>query len=273
MLVKACGGRRGRRATEERFVAELARVDGQAITLSTMAEAVAALEMELTVGRGSTLFTLNLDHLVKLRRDPAFRQAYSQARHVTADGWPIVWLARRQRLGVRRTAGADMVLPLCDMAARRGLPIFLFGSSEAVLARTAAQLRARDPRLDVRGWSAPRFGFEPHSSEAAAAARRIAESGARLCFVALGAPKQELFAQAAFAQAPHTAFVCIGAGLDFIAGVQRRAPRAMQRLHLEWAWRLACEPRRLAGRYVDCALLFASLLVRGSAATRRFAER
>src|SRR5262249_6753172 len=80
----------------------------------------------------------------------------------------------------------------------------------------------------------------------------IGDSGADICFVALGAPKQELFADYAKSILPTVSFVCIGAGLDFIAGAQVRAPGWMQRWNLEWLWRAASDPQRLLYRYLLC---------------------
>ena len=90
-------------------------------------------------------------------------------------------------------------------------------------------------------------------------AARIRASGARLCLVALGAPKQELLADALAAHCPSVGFLCIGAALGFIAGHPRRAPLWMRRSGLEWLWRLAAEPHRLAARYAACAYAFVLL--------------
>ena len=84
----------------------------------------------------------------------------------------------------------------------------------------------------------------------------MVNSGADLCFVALGAPKQELFADHGKRLLPNVSFVCIGAGLDFIAGTQVRAPHWMQRWNLEWLWRAASNPRRLLYRYLLCMVLY-----------------
>lgn len=240
-------------------------VDGQAVSLRDMEETLAAVAASFDAGSGFTLYTLNLDHLVKRRQDAAFRGLYARATHVTADGWPVAVLARRADPGIAQTTGADLVVPLARLAARRGVPVYLFGSTTPVLAAAAAKLRAECPGLAIAGCAAPPLGFDPASGCGQAAASRIAASGARLCFVALGAPKQETFSDMAGAVGPGVGFVCIGAALDFLAGAQRRAPAPLQRLGLEWAWRLAREPRRLGIRYLRCAALFARLALRPGA--------
>lgn len=238
----------------------VARVDGWPINLASRDEAIVAIADSAERGESSATVTLNLDHLVKLRTSAAFRNAYRRARFVTADGAPIVRLARAEAPHIKRTTGADLVLPLAAAAAERGLAIYLFGSSPHVLGRAGARLAANaDDRLSIAGSESPPMGFDPEGADADAAIDRIVSSGARICFVALGAPKQEILAARAVDRGAPVAFVCIGAALDFIAGAQMRAPHFMQRLGLEWAWRLSTDPRRLAARYARCAVLLADL--------------
>lgn len=243
--------------------APLARVDGYAVNVSTLPEAVSRILQHARAGLGFTVFTLNLDHLVKLRIDARFRQAYRRADFVTADGGPIVELARRQGARLERTTGADLVVPLCQAAEREGVPVFLFGASDRSLDGARRRLKAQFPRLDVRGCEAPPLGFDPTSPAADEAGARIAASGARLCFVAFGAPKQELFADRMASRTSGVGWVCIGAALDFLAGEQKRAPKLFQRLGLEWAYRCALSPRRLGLRYARCAALYARLSLAG----------
>jgi N-acetylglucosaminyldiphosphoundecaprenol N-acetyl-beta-D-mannosaminyltransferase len=238
----------------------LARIDGQTINLATPDDAVSAAVARARNGEGFRLFTFNLDHVVKRRADAAFRAAYDSAELVSADGAPIAVLSRRQHAGIERTTGADLVIPLCAAAAQAGFPIALFGADTATLEKTAATLRARFPALVIAHSEAPPYGFVPTSDAAVAAAKRIEASGARLVFVALGAPKQELFATHMAQETPGLGFVCIGAALDFIAGTQVRAPAAFQKSGLEWLWRLARDPRRMAGRYALCAGALGSLV-------------
>jgi exopolysaccharide biosynthesis WecB/TagA/CpsF family protein len=110
-------------------------------------------------GRGFTLFTLNLDHLVKRRSDARFRDAYARADIVTADGQPVVQLARRGGAELERTTGADLVLPLCAAAAAEGAPIYLFGATEASLTTACARLKTLFPNLDVSRLRVSRHGL------------------------------------------------------------------------------------------------------------------
>jgi exopolysaccharide biosynthesis WecB/TagA/CpsF family protein len=198
---------------------------------------------------GGTVFTVNLDHFSKLQTDPEFRSAYERADYVTADGMPVVMLARAEGVAIERVTGADLVRPLVEAAAGAGLPVHFFGAEDTVLDRAIERLRVTAPDLLVAGREAPPMGFDPTGEAATAAARRIAASGARFCFVALGAPKQEIFARHAVVEAPGTIFLGVGAALEFIAGTRKRAPAFVQAMCLEWFWRMMQEPRRLAPRY------------------------
>jgi exopolysaccharide biosynthesis WecB/TagA/CpsF family protein len=250
-----------------------AEVDGQRINVLSPDDAVARVRARLLSGLGFTFATLNLDHLVKRRRDPAFRVAYSRATLVCADGAPIVALGRAQAPGLRRTTGADLLRPLCAMAAREGVRVAFFGSSSEIMSAAIAQLRGEFAGLDVAISESPAFGFDPTSAEAQAAGARIAASGARLCFVCLGAPKQELFADLLAQDHADIGFIGVGAAVDFIVGAQLRAPKLTQKLGMEWLWRTATDPRRLAGRYAECALLLARILVTGFGKGHRPAPR
>lgn len=215
---------------------------------------MAEIETCLSQSKGFTLATLNLDHAVKLHRDPAFRAAYLAHSHVVADGNPIVWLSRLAGRPVELVPGSELVQPLAALARRVGAPVALIGATDETLAKAAARLEAAYPGLQVAARIAPPFGFDPDSAEADTVLATAAAAGARMCFLALGAPKQERLAARGAKRLPGCGFVSIGAGLDFIAGTQTRAPLWARRLALEWAWRMLRNPRRLAGRYMACAL-------------------
>jgi N-acetylglucosaminyldiphosphoundecaprenol N-acetyl-beta-D-mannosaminyltransferase len=238
-------------------------VDGWFVNIRDVNELILSVVAQLMGSSESFMvFTLNLDHLVKLRRNNAFREAYARAKYVTADGFPVVTLARLSGFHIERTTGADLIEPTCEIAAQRNLPIFLIGSTLPALSASASYLMNRFPRLDIRGAFAPPPNFDPNSRLADEVIAMLSAAEVRLCFVALGAPRQELFSAKAMERTAGICFLPIGAGLDFIAGAQKRSPKLLQDLHLEWAWRLVQEPRRLARRYALCAILFLELLLK-----------
>lgn len=210
------------------------------------------LRKRLASRSGFAVATINLDHLAKLRRDEAFREAYAKHDIVVADGNPIVWLSRIAKRPVELIPGSDLIDPLAAMAAEMNVPVAFFGSNPSVLEAAAAALQARHPKLKLATRIAPPMHFDPTSQVAKRLLTDLVDSGAGLCFIALGAPKQELFAAFGREHAPEMGFVSIGAGLDFLAGRQIRAPRLIRALAIEWLWRLALSPRRLALRYLHC---------------------
>lgn len=243
---------------------------GRSVTVNATdrAELMADLTRRLLAGQGFSLATLNLDHVVKLRRDPAFLNAYAAHTHVTADGNPIVWVSRLAGHDVSLVPGSELIEPVAALAAKERVSVGLFGATPRSLEATAEALRKRYPDLSIAFCKAPAMGFDPCSAAADAAIAEIGESGARVVFLALGAPKQERFAARASAALPNVGFLSIGAGLDFVSGAQVRAPRLVRRLALEWAWRLLGNPRRLAARYGASAAILPGLLARASKARR-----
>jgi N-acetylglucosaminyldiphosphoundecaprenol N-acetyl-beta-D-mannosaminyltransferase len=205
----------------------------------------------LRLSRGFAVATLNLDHLVKLSSE-AFRDAYSAHDLITADGNPIVWMSRLAGRPVELVTGSDLVRPLAELAATQGTRIGMFGSTTDTLDLAARRLKTVVPGLDISLCMAPPMGFAPDGEEAEAAIRAYQAAGVQMIFVALGAPKQEIFAALGRRIAPEMGFVSIGAGLDFIAGRQSRAPVWIRKMALEWMWRLALDPRRMAARYLKC---------------------
>jgi len=246
-----------------------AAVEDLRISALPLAETAALICHNAGSVAAQNVFTLNLDHVVKMRKDAMFRGAYRRAGLITADGFPIVLACRLQGKRVSRVAGSDLIAPISAEAASSGKSIYLFGSSLQVLINASRFLHERNAGLTIAGVFAPPQGFNPISEDARRCIETIGDSGADLCFVALGAPKQELFADHGKSLLPNISFVCIGAGLDFIAGVQVRAPHWMQRSGLEWLWRAASDPQRLLYRYLLCMAALPGILARAAVVRRR----
>lgn len=230
------------------------------VNMRDFAQLSAEVRRRLAAQEGFALATLNLDHLVKIGADPAFAKAYAEQDLVVADGNPIVALSRLADRPVDLLPGSDLVRPLCDIAAGAGVPAAMVGSDAKTLSRAAAILENETPGLRVVLRHAPPMGFDPAGKEAREVLASLGERGIGLCFVALGAPKQECFAALGREVAPRVGFVSVGAGLDFIAGRQVRAPRWMRRLALEWLWRALSDVRRMVPRYARCFAILPGLV-------------
>ena len=230
------------------------------VNFPTEAALLADIEVRLKRGQGFAIATLNLDHVVKMRRNAGFLRAYRAHSHVVADGNPIVWLSRLSGRGeVSLVPGSELIEPVAALAARLGTPLAFLGSTDTVLRAAAQALEADHPGLKVAACLAPPYGFDPDGEAADRMLDQVVASGARICLLALGAPKQEVLAARGIARHPQMGFLSIGAGLDFIAGHQTRAPVWVRKIAMEWLWRMLSNPRRLARRYLDCALILPGL--------------
>ncbi|MBS2040538.1 WecB/TagA/CpsF family glycosyltransferase [bacterium] len=191
------------------------------------------------------------------------RQRYRMQRFdlVVPDGQPLVWaLNHLHRAGlIDRVYGPELTLRLCEEAARRQLPLYLYGSRAEVLGPLQGNLLRRFPNLIVAG-SSPSLFRRTSAEEKTAIVERIRASGARWVLLGLGCPRQEVWAYE-YRQALGMPIVAVGAAFDFHAGTLAQAPAWMQKRGLEWCFRLVHEPRRLWKRYLTTNPLFLGLLL------------
>lgn len=204
----------------------------------------------------------NVHSVVTAARDPAFRQVLNDADMATPDGMPLVWVLRRLGFaGQPRISGPDLMWRYCAEAATRHESIFLYGNTEQTLESLARNLDRAFPGLTIAGMFAP--PFRPLTAEEDVdVVDRINTSGAGVVFVSLGCPKQELW-MAEHRGRIRAVMLGVGAAFDFHAETIKRAPVWMQRMGLEWLFRLIREPRRLWRRYLVTNTLFAFYLLRG----------
>ncbi len=228
------------------------------VNMPDHATLMAEVSRRFHASEGFALATINLDHLVKLRQDDAFREAYAGQDLVVADGNPIVWLSRLAGRPVDLVPGSDLVIPLARLAASEGVGIALVGTTDEALSAATDEITRRIPGCRIVARIAPPMGFDPDTDAARELLRQVRDSGARLCFLALGAPKQERLAALGRIEAPSVGFASVGAGLDFLAGNQTRAPEWVRRIAMEWAWRMLSAPKRLVPRYARCAAILPS---------------
>ena len=138
------------------------------------------------------------------------------------------------------------------MLFRSGVSVGLVESTPETLAAAKKILEDKYKGLSIPLIISPIFGFSPEGESALECAKKIQNSGVGLCILALGSPKQEVFAALAHEQVSSCGFISAGAGLDFIAGTQKRSPVWIQKLALEWLWRMVTNPKRLGKRYLLC---------------------
>lgn len=217
-----------------------------AIDFQGALEEIAAL---VRTGRGGTVFTPNVDHIVMAETNARFREAYRDASLSLVDGTPVLWAARLLRTPLpEKVSGSDLVIPLARLAGAQGWRVYLLGGGPGVAAQAAERLR-NECGTNVVGHDDAVISIDGNADEPQVLAR-IRRARPHLILVALGAPKQELWTQRVRDEIRPAVAVCVGASLDFVAGRVARAPRWMSAAGIEWLYRLAQEPRRLWRRYL-----------------------
>ena len=212
----------------------------------TMVEAIELLERMVLSGRPHYFATANVDFLCQATKDPELHRILAEADLVLCDGAPVKWASGL--LGdplPERVAGADLVPLLLALAALRGYRVFFLGATSVSAADAVRRLKQEHPGLIIAGQYSPPFG--PFNDEEII--ERIRAARPDILLVALGCPKQEKWIAAHYNALGVPVSGGVGATIDFIARRRTRAPLWMQRVGLEWAFRLACEPRRLFPRY------------------------
>ncbi len=181
--------------------------------------------------------------------DPNFHGALARLDVVTPDGQPVRWalnLIDEESLA-ERVYGPDLTDKVCAAAARAGVGVFLFGSTEATSTALQRALELKYPNISIVDSQADRFRDATVEEDALDVAR-IVGSGAGIVLVGRGCPRQELWVADHLDRIP-CAMLAVGAAFDYLGGTLNRPPRWMQRVGLEWLHRLAQEPRRLWKRY------------------------
>jgi len=201
------------------------------------------------------VFTPNLDHLYKLQKDRDFHTAYKAAEHVVCDSRILLWLSKLLVSGglPEVIAGSELLPAYCrHLAATRSEGgIFLLGGTPESVQCAQSKLNSECGHTVVKGVLSPPFGFEHDFADTQRIIGAINQSGVTALAVGVGAPKQELWIHQHRHEMPGVrVFLAVGAAIDFAGGRVPRAPRWMNRLGLEWLFRLVREPQRLARRYL-----------------------
>jgi len=217
----------------------------------TRPQAVDAVMALVDAGRPSFFITANVHYVMLSDQSEALREVNQRAAFLIADGAPIVWASRRgPRPLPERVAGSDLIYDLCQRAARNGRRVFLLGGPPGVAEAAEARLTTLYPGLQIVGTACP-----PHREltpeEHDTLIGQIVVARPDILFVAYGQPKGEFWIDRNLERLGVPVCVQVGASLDFVAGRVRRAPRWVQKLGMEWAYRISTDPRRLAPRYAQ----------------------
>ncbi|MEZ7842810.1 MAG: WecB/TagA/CpsF family glycosyltransferase [Opitutales bacterium] len=239
---------------------------GQRLDATDYADATARVIDWANRGESRYVCLSNVHMVMQGWDNPNFRQIINAADLITTDGVPLVWCLRALGLpSAVRVYGPDLTLHVCAAAAQQQLAIGLYGGTAQSLKEFAALLQSRFPAIEIACSIAP--PFRPLTeAEDATYTKQLAESGARILFVGIGCPKQEIWMSEHRGRL-NMPMLGVGAAFDFHAGRVKQAPAWLQAIGLEWLFRLLMEPRRLWRRYAwhnpRFVLFFIEQLLRG----------
>jgi N-acetylglucosaminyldiphosphoundecaprenol N-acetyl-beta-D-mannosaminyltransferase len=238
------------------------RIFGIPFARLTMVETVQAICDLVDLGAPAYVITANTHYAMLSEQHVDLRAINERAALIIADGAPLVWTSRWKRQPLpERVAGSDLIFELSSVAARMGFRLFLLGGREGVAVEAARRLCADYPGLEIVGTECPSLQ-RMNEQEEAALIGRIRAAKPDILLVAFGQPKGERWIYRHLDKLLVPVSIQVGASLDFAAGMIQRAPRWMQKAGLEWAFRVALEPRRLFWRYAGDAWFLARVFAR-----------
>ncbi len=211
----------------------------------------------------SHIISINVDVLIKARKDFELKSIINNSELVLADS--RILLFSSYLLGSpleENITGSNFVLSFSDWAAKKGYKLFLLGAAPGVAAKAAEILIQKNSNMKIVGTYSPPFGFENNEEENKKMIKMIKECNPDVLFVAFGVPKQEKWIWRYKDEYNVPVSVGIGATFDYISGNVRRAPKWMQKIGLEWLFRLCQEPRRLWKRYLIGNTIFIWLVLK-----------
>jgi N-acetylglucosaminyldiphosphoundecaprenol N-acetyl-beta-D-mannosaminyltransferase len=191
----------------------------------------------------------NVHSVMSARTDRALAEAFENAQVNTPDGMPLVWVLRsRGHEKQERVGGVAICRHVIEYGLSRGWKHYFYGSTDATLDRLQRKLTSEYPSINIAGAFSPPFR-DVSDDELETQLDQVKATKPDIVWVGLGMPKQERWMRRARAQLPGRVLIGVGAAFDFLSGTKPQAPAFLQQAGLEWAFRLACEPRRLWRRY------------------------
>jgi N-acetylglucosaminyldiphosphoundecaprenol N-acetyl-beta-D-mannosaminyltransferase len=230
--------------------------------------AIERIEQMIAARKPHYLVTANVDFLVQARADIELRRILLDAHLVLCDGTPLLWASRLLGNALpERVAGSDLAPLLLKVAAEKDYKVFLLGATPESARKAMDRLRDQHPSLLIEHYSPPFHRLLEMDHEEIR--RRILSARPDILLVSFGCPKQEKWIAMHYRELGVPVSIGVGATIDFLAGMVRRAPVWMQRSGTEWVYRLLQEPRRLAGRYSKDLWVFGTTFLAQVALERR----
>jgi N-acetylglucosaminyldiphosphoundecaprenol N-acetyl-beta-D-mannosaminyltransferase len=215
---------------------------------TSYADATSQIRAWAQAGESRAVYATSMHGTMEAHDVLAFRNILNRADLVTPDGMPLVWVLRLKGVkNQQRTYGPTLMLHILEMAACDKIPVGFYGAAQDTLERLVMRMKTAYPSLEVNYAFSPPFR-SLSDQEVMDIRKEIIQSRVRILFVGLGCPRQEKWIDAERGYIP-AVMIGVGAAFDFHAGLKLQAPRWMQKMGLEWLFRLLTEPRRLWKRY------------------------
>lgn len=225
------------------------------INVTNMEDTISYITEHLEELKGNYICVSNVHTTVMAFRDEKYRRVQNSAAMALPDGQPLSIVSRRRGYRqAQRVPGPDLMPAILNLSQEKGYTHYFYGSTEQTLTKLEKVLLARYPKLRIAGMYAPPFR-KLTQAEDEEAVRRINDSGADFIWVALGAPKQEKWMYG-HRHKVNGVMIGVGAAFDFLAGTTKRAPMWMQKLCMEWVFRIMQDPGRMLPRYLNTNFAF-----------------
>lgn len=216
---------------------------GVPIDVLTMDQAIARIEEFIATGQPHSVITADSSGIVEAHKDPEFFSIFQSADLITADSVGVLWAARRKGTPLpERVSGVDIFERICKRSAEKGYKLFLLGSEPGIADMAAERCRLLFPGCNIVG---SRHGFFPPDSDEVVA-QEIAASHPDVLFVAMGMPRQEKFIRKTRQIVGASVAIGVGGTLDVYSGRTKRAPKWIQKIKMEWFYRLMQNPKKIA---------------------------
>jgi len=214
-------------------------------------EALLRIDRLVKKRKPSLVVTPNVDVVMNLQKDEEYRQIYKNAALVLTDGVPLLWAGKFLGTPIReKISGSDIFYDICELASNKKYRIFFMGGREGAALKAAEIIRKKYHGINIVGIESPPFGFEKDENEMTRLKKILKKVKPDILFLGLGSPKQEKWFNSYSADLGIPVTMGIGITFEYASGFVKRAPNWMQRIGLEWFFRLMMEPKRLWKRYL-----------------------
>ena len=219
------------------------------VNVTSIKETLTLIKALIARGHGAYICVANVHMCMEVFDDPSFAKIVNQADYVLPDGRPLSWAQRiLTKVAPSQVRGQDITNEICKLSAHKGIKIgFYGGATNDILTRVNKQLSASYPGVDIAFSFSPPFR-ELTEQEDNELCNQIKDAELDVLFVGIGCPKQEKW-MAAHKDKLTCVMLGVGAAFDFIAGDKKHAPNILQKIGMEWFFRLLTEPQRLWKRY------------------------